>query len=1036
MKKQGIIWTFSLPLIAGLLVGCGETSSSAKSGTGNSSSGAVTSVSGGSGVSSGAAETSYADSTWEGKVKIYYHNDQNDYATKRLWVWAAGVGGSDLGEVEFDNQTSADDFGVYKVFDLSDSTWAGKTTTSMSFIVKTKGTWSGQSTDTLVQFGKYVSAAVDNMITVYACDGEGGNIDTYVQKNDALGDRIATAAFTSWTKIHVTGGGTAGTREASEVGKVESYRLYGYDASYYRLSAADRLLHKESYFLSEESPKSNAFDITLAAEADPSLAYTIEAYMSLDTSKKKSKSAAFTALFDTANFTSKYTYTGTDLGCSATHDSAIFKVWAPTSYRMQVTIFMTGTPADIYTGKYDPTRGWGTTYEMEKGEHGVWQLEIKDDLLDNASPYFYTYTATNAMGTNEVCDPYAKATGINGRRAAIVDFKTLSNPTDWDKIDNSFAYGSGSLLPKITSANQLSVYEAHIRDLTADKTWVSNNSYKNGTYQAFSEAGTTYSSGATTVKTGRDDIAEMKFNAVQLLPVFDQDNDERWTLENGDPVEAYNVTQGVNAPAYNWGYNPLNYNVVEGVYSSNPFDPLTRVSEYKQLIKNYADDGIRIIMDVVYNHVSSVNNCNFTKLVPYYYFRTNAEGYYTNGSGVGNETATERPMMSQFIVQSLCWWAKEYKIKGFRFDVMGVLDVATMKAASKALYAIDPTIVLYGEGWTADGSHNMDEKGSRATAAACYSELYANGATGDCPIAVGCFNSVGKSALKGEEHLGWGFMNKGSDWGANEKNGVCYMLNGHMGDPNGTDFGANPTQTVNYASCHDNYTQYDQMNYTVGTGPSSSADSTVAMEATVASCAAVLFSEGIAFTQGGEEIFRQKVMKSDDPSFSTIDSGDFVALGDGTKLVRNSYMYGDAVNSYKWDRKVTYNAYFEKFKAAGAARASVLEAILGRGYDSACDPSKYRYGAQGVTGWSDAIDHGAGLAYQMLDNSSHYYYGFLLGRIKSDGYGATGGSASIGMGSGTYQIVYDSYGRSGSITVGTSYTFTGYQNEFLVLKNF
>jgi pullulanase len=159
------------------------------------------------------------------------------------------------------------------------------------------------------------------------------------------------------------------------------------------------------------------------------------------------------------------------------------------------------------------------------------------------------------------------------------------------------------------------------------------------------------------------------------------------------------------------------------------------------------------------------------------------------------------------------------------------------------------------------------------------------------------------------------------------------MLNGHMKDPTGTDFGANPTQTVNYASCHDNYTQYDQMNYTVGTGPSTSADSTVAMEATVASCAAVLFSEGIAFTQGGEEIFRQKIMKSDDPSFSSIDSGDYTALADGTYLIRNSYMYGDAVNSYKWDRKVTYNTYFEMFKAAGVARAEAVSAILGRGYD-------------------------------------------------------------------------------------------------------
>ena len=168
---------------------------------------------------------------------------------------------------------------------------------------------------------------------------------------------------------------------------------------------------------------------------------------------------------------------------------------------------------------------------------------------------------------------------------------------------------------------------------------------------------------------------------------------------------------------------------------------------------------------------------------------------------------------------------------------------------------------------------------------------------------------------------------------------------------------ANPTQTVNYASCHDNYTNYDQMNYTLnynGT-TSTAADSTEAMEASVASMASVLFSEGIAFTQGGEEIFRQKLLKADDPYFSKADSGDYVSLKDGTKLMRNSYMYGDAVNSFKWDRKITYNKYFELFKAASLARQSVLNDILGRQYDGTS-----KWGAKGISGWDDAISHGPG----------------------------------------------------------------------------
>jgi pullulanase len=498
----------------------------------------------------------------------------------------------------------------------------------------------------------------------------------------------------------------------------------------------------------------------------------------------------------------------------------------------------------------------------------------------------------------------------------------------------------------------------------------------------------------------------------------------------------HNPGDAVTAPAYNWGYNPLNYSVVEGCYSSNPFDPTVRIKEFRDLIASYAEDGTRIIMDVVYNHVSSVNNSNLTKLVPYYYFRTNAEGYYTNGSGVGNETATERPMMSKLIVDSLCWWASEYKIKGFRFDVMGVLDQATMKAASLALYKIDPTIVLYGEGWTGDGSVGMDDvsKG-RATAASCYKYLYP-GQT-DCPIGIGCFNSPGKEALKGNEKLGWGFMNKGDDWADTTTSkgsfnyGVMYMMNGHCTSVGGTDYGANPTQTVNYASCHDNYTQYDAMNYTIGTTDASGADSTAAMEATIASCAAVLFSEGIAFTQGGEEIFRQKLMAKDNEYYDTIASDDAVTLKDGTKLVRNSYMYGDAVNSYKWDRKVTYNSYYLRFQAACVARASVVDSMLGRPYfyeeNNPCT-------AKGISTWGDSINHGAGLAYQMLDNSAHYAYSFLIGRISTS---SSTGTTSVGMGSGTYRIIYDSYNRgTSSITVGTDYTFTAHQNEFLVIANY
>jgi pullulanase/glycogen debranching enzyme len=774
--------------------------------------------------SSDTGEGDYTDQTWTGKVKIYYHRDDGAYDDKRLWVWGQGVGGDSLGETTFDNQATvaSDAYGLYKILDMGAAPWAGNVTTSISFIIKKAGTWADQSADTVCPFGRFAKYAVDNMITVYANAADGNVVETYARKEDAIGDRIGSAAFTDWKTLHVSGTGDPTGRSASEVGLCSSYNLFAFTASYYQLSSEDKLAKKNEYLVKTGSPDTVAFDIAFEQDIVPNKNYVVECYFALNPSKAKAKTASYSALYDTATFKNSYTYTGADLGVSSTHASTTFKVWAPTSANVEVKLFFVGTPGDLM----DPVtlaQNGGHIYEMTYGDKGVWSYTLRGDYLDNENPYFYTYIVTNGAGTNEICDPYAKATGVNGRRAAILDWDTLENPTGWDTM--------ASQLPAITSPNQLSVYEVHVRDLTADSSWKSNNGYHNGTYNAFSESGTTLTAGGTTVKTGRDNIAEMGFNAVQLLPVFDQDNDERWLDQDGKITNLGNAdSAAVSAPSYNWGYNPLNYNVVEGAYSSNPYRPTTRIKEFKNLVNSYAQDGMRVIMDVVYNHVSSANNSAFQKLVPYYYFRTSSSGAFTNGSGVGNEIASERPMASSFIVDSLCWWAKEYQIKGFRFDVMGVLDCATLKAASLALYHIDPSIVLYGEGWTADGSYDMaDASGKRAVAASCYTTLYPG--QSDCPIGIGCFNSPGKQALKGEEHLGYGFMQKGSDWSSSDKDAVTYMLNGHL--KSGSLDYSNPTQTVNYASCHDNYTNYDQMNYTLnnGTNGAPSTDSTEAMEA-------------------------------------------------------------------------------------------------------------------------------------------------------------------------------------------------------------
>ena len=240
----------------------------------------------------------------------------------------------------------------------------------------------------------------------------------------------------------------------------------------------------------------------------------------------------------------------------------------------------------------------------------------------------------------------------------------------------------------ITVPNQLSVYEVHVRDFTADKSWVSNKGNKNGTYNAFVEEGTTT---GTATKTGFDSLKELGPKAVQLLPVFDQDNDERSksVTENGVTTSA--------APDYNWGYNPLNYNVVEGSYSSDPSSPTAKIKEFKNLVQKCADNDIRVIMDVVYNHMASTSNNAFNKIMPKYYFLTNSEGYYYDETGCSNTVATGRKMAQNYIVQSVSWWAKEYGIKGFRFDLMkakseasGAAKVSTTNSDSSS------TLVLGG----------------------------------------------------------------------------------------------------------------------------------------------------------------------------------------------------------------------------------------------------------------------------------------------------------------------------------------------------
>jgi pullulanase len=562
---------------------------------------------------------------------------------------------------------------------------------------------------------------------------------------------------------------------------------------------------------------------------------------------------------------------------------------------------------------HTPQADWFKGYDMVMQAKGIWYIKV----LGNLHGAYYNYSVTNSMGVNEIVDPYVKAAGVNGMRGMVVDFDHESViPEGWNDVPDVW---DGDEVYDIEQPTDLTVYEVHVRDLTIDETWGGTPEYA-GKFKGFYEKGTTYTEGEVTVKTGFDHIEELGVNAVQILPFFDNDNDE---------VE----------PDFNWGYNPNNYNVVEGGYSLDPFNGLVRIKELRELVHAYATNAnhTRIIMDVVYNHVASVAASNLTKVMPKYYFRTNAEGAYTNGSGTGNETKSEAPMMRKLIIDSVKFWAETYKIKGFRFDLMGLHDVETMRQVKDALHNIDPDFVTYGEGWTGDGS----KSGTRwAVTDTVFSHL---NPTTSSPGLLGGFNDAGRNSIRGGNDQGWGgpplpgygFMSQ-SDATASTKDSVANMMKGYFGY-SGDVKGANPHQMINYASCHDNYTLFDQLNYSLGGGVTEPSIYDVAA-ASVAVNATILMSQGIAFIHGAEDIFRTKVEMTVEEN-NALPEEDKIIPWDpeneessreiievyGKLVSHNSYRSPDRTNSFKYDRKVTLLAYFNSYKAAVAARLQVTQ---------------------------------------------------------------------------------------------------------------
>ena len=521
--------------------------------------------------------------------------------------------------------------------------------------------------------------------------------------------------------------------------------------------------------------------------------------------------------YGTEEFENAYTYTGNDLGATWTKDATTFRVWAPTADAVSVKLYQSGEEGSADLLEELP---------MTSDVNGTWVV-TKDGDLNGVYYTYYTVLDEQNDITSEACDPYARATGVNGKRAMVIDL-TSTNPEGWDEDANPNA---------ALTFNDAIIYELHIRDLgTHSSSGITNA----GKYLSLTEHGTKTPGG---VSTGVDHMKELGITHLHILPMYDYGSVDETKLEDNQ---------------FNWGYDPVNYNVPEGSYSTDPYNGEVRIKEAKQMVQSLHNDGISVIMDVVYNHVYDAEKFCFNKIVPNYFSRVSADGSYSNGSACGNDTASERAMVKKYIVDSVLYWATEYHIDGFRFDLVGLIDTETINEVMEAVHAVRPDVVFYGEGWTLGTEVTKDG----------YMMTTQNNSTQVPGFAF--FSDTIRDGLKGSV---FSTSERGYVSGASNLEKV--MENCFVGLA-GT-WCTTPAQAVNYASCHDNNTLYDRLQLS---NPDATQEELVKMNNL--SAAIYMTAQGIPFFQAGEEMLRTK-----ETSLGTFNE--------------NSYNASDEVNNIKWD---------------------------------------------------------------------------------------------------------------------------------------
>ena len=510
-----------------------------------------------------------------------------------------------------------------------------------------------------------------------------------------------------------------------------------------------------------------------------------------------------------------------------------FSLWAPTADEVRLMLYNEGEGGHAYR-----------TVSMEAGEEGVWHTTVAEDLLGK----FYTFNVkTGDRWLGDTPGIFAKAVGVNAHRAAIIDLRS-TDPEGW----------ADDRRPPLRSAADVVIYEMHHRDFSISP--ASGIEHK-GKFLALTEAGTRSPEG---LATGIDHLRELGVTHVHLLPSYDYASIDETRLDEN---------------RYNWGYDPLNYNVPDGSYATDPYRPDVRIREFKQMVQALHQAGIRVILDVVYNHTFGIDGSNFERTAPGYFYRQRPDGTYADASACGNETASNRPMMRKYIVESVLHWAREYHIDGFRFDLMGIHDIRTMNEVRAALTALDPSIIVYGEGWAAQApqlpqdSLAMKANTYRMPGIAAFSDEMRDALRGP-------FNDNKQGAFLaglpgGEESIKFGIV------GAVQHPQVCNDSVNYSQAP----WAGEPTQMISYVSCHDDMCLVDRLRASI---PGIKDDELARLDKLAQT--AVFTSQGIPFIYAGEEVMRDK------------------------KGVHNSYQSPDSINAIDWSRKALHADVFAYYK--------------------------------------------------------------------------------------------------------------------------